>query len=114
MPDALTTSGPEVKHTRALWLLSFAFWTVAFVLNAGSEVIDVVTGDFDDRLWEPILWEGSSNYVWAVLTPFIIIFALRNRFTRENWPRLLLVYLVVMVFFSLVHVGGASIPLVPN
>ena len=101
-----TDTETEIRHTRALWLLSFALWTVAWFLNAGSEIIDVVTGDLSASVWEPVVWEFTSNYAWAVLTPFIVIFALRHRLSRSNWAKMLPLYLLAMVLFSIAHVAG--------
>ncbi|MEE9244912.1 MAG: histidine kinase [Gemmatimonadota bacterium] len=100
-----TDDTSQIRHSRALWLLSFAVWTVIGLLSSGSEVIDVLTGDTNASIWEPVLWELSSTYTWALLTPFIVIFTLRHKFTRIRWPKVLPLHVLAMVLFSIAHVG---------
>ena len=40
-------------------------------------MIDIITGDASDVVWEVIVWECTSNYTFAFLTPFTVDLGLR-------------------------------------
>ena len=89
-----------------LWALSFALWTVEGLFGAASEVMDVVVrGRIDAAAWEVFVWEISSAYAFAILTPLLVHFTLRFRFTLSRWSASLGLHLVAMLVFSLAHVG---------
>lgn len=89
-----------------IWALSFGVWIVIWLLNAGSEIIDVVTGDQDYPYWEPIVWEMTSTLAIAILGPFLIEFALRVRVSTVGRAVAIPGHLVGMALFSLLHVAG--------
>ena len=70
-----------------IWVLCFGVWLVSWLLNSGSEIIDVVTGDQDFPYWEPITWEMTSTLAIAILAPFVIEFALRVRISTVGRVR---------------------------
>ena len=90
----------------SVWALSLSAWFLLGLLNSGSEVIDVITGDRDAALWEPITWEMTSTMTFGLLTPFLITFALRVRFARTSSAVTIGGHVVAMVLFSFLHVGG--------
>ena len=88
-----------------VWATSIAFWLVLGLVNAGSEVIDIVTGRQSAGFWEPVTWELTSSFAFALITPFLIEFALRVRFAPARaavWAA----HALALVAFSLLHVGG--------
>ncbi len=89
-----------------IWALCFGAWIVLWLLNAGSEIIDVATGDQEFPYWEPIVWEMTSTLAMALLTPFLIEFALRVRFSTTGRAVATAGHLLAMPLFSLLHVGG--------
>ncbi len=89
-----------------VWAISFGFWTVAAILNSASEVIDIITGDASDAVWEVIVWECTSNYTFAFLTPFTVDLGLRLHAGRLGLWRAGVGHASLMVAFSLAHVGG--------
>ena len=70
-------------RTPAVWGLSFAVATIMGLLNAGSEVVNLIARGGNYDVWEPITWELTSNYSFALLVPFVIEFALRVRPPRS-------------------------------
>ncbi len=106
MSTVTSPTAAPARHSVALWLVSFGYWTVEGLLNSGSEIIDVVTGDIDATIWEPAVWELTSSYAFALLTPFLVVFAWRHRFARATWRRTLALYLPAMIAFVLLHVAG--------
>lgn len=89
-----------------LWLLNLGFWTLVGVMNSASEIIDIVTGDWQAQYWEPVVWEMSSQYAYALLCPLLIAFALRFPFTRHTWGRILPLHFGALIAFSLLHIGA--------
>jgi sensor histidine kinase YesM len=89
----------------AVWALSFALATVAGALNAGSAVVQLLTHGGRARVWEPISWELTSNYSFALLLPFVIEFALRVQPSRHPPSVVIPAHAAGVVLFSVVHVG---------
>ncbi len=105
----MPSGSPEpIRHSWPLWGLSFGYFTISGIFNSASEVIDVVTGDTTASVWEPIVWEMSSQYAFAILTPFLVTFTLHPavRFALRTWPSALLSHLAAMVAFSVGHVAA--------
>ena len=106
MPDSTSHPATYARHSWTLWLVSIGYWTLEGLLNSGSEIIDVITGDIAATPVEPVVWELTSSYTFALLTPFLVLFAWRHRFERVRWLPTLALYLAVMIVFVLLHVGG--------
>ena len=87
-----------------IWALSLGVWLVSWALNAGSEIIDVVTGDQEYPFWEPITWEMTSNLAIAILAPFLIEFALRVRISTVGRRVAISAHVGGLALFSLLHV----------
>ena len=92
--------------TPAIWALSFSVGGVIGLLNAGSEIIDVITGGEGTPLWQPVAWELTSNLTIAFLVPFVVEFALRFRFVTLGRGAALIAHAGAMVGFWLLHVAG--------
>lgn len=90
----------------AVWGLSFAVATILGLLNAGSEVMNLITEGGSYALWEPITWELTSNYSFAMLVPFLIAFALRVRPSRSRMVLVVSGHALAVVLFTLLHVGS--------
>jgi hypothetical protein len=63
----------------------FAVWTTVALLFAGQFYL------YDSILSE-LRWSALIWYLWALLTPLVLLVARRFRFTRESWPRALAVH----------------------
>ena len=92
-------------RTPAVWGLSFAVATILGLLNAGSEVVNLIAGGGNYGVWEPITWELTSNYSFALLVPFVIEFALRVRPSRSRMTLLVPGHALAIILFTLLHVG---------
>ncbi|HEX8197667.1 MAG TPA: histidine kinase [Pyrinomonadaceae bacterium] len=54
-------------------------------------------------LWRHVFLSQAIIYSWAILSPLIIFFAKRFRFSKRNWWRLLPAHFVAAVVFLLLH-----------
>jgi hypothetical protein len=92
---------------RRLWLFSFVFWSVLGLFNSASELIDAIDQGSRHSLWEPVVWEMTSTYAFALLFPGIVSLSLARRLTGP--PRTVIPalgwHLLAMVVVSAGHVG---------
>jgi two-component sensor histidine kinase len=96
-----------VLRSPLFWGCNLGLWTISGLLNSGSAVIDLLTDHPGEHgLWEPVLWELSSNYTFALLTPMVVELALRARPSRIGTPRTVIAHGLGALVFSLLHVGG--------
>jgi len=94
------------KHRR---VVEVAFWGTLLMLNTVMNTL-VVIADFrrmgdDTAAWKPVVWEGTSTVMIAVLIPLIVWFTHRLR-RHFDWRHALLIHLVATIPFCLAHVGG--------
>jgi signal transduction histidine kinase len=90
-----------------LWLFSLVFWSVLGLFDAASEVIDAIDHGSRHSLWEPVVWEMTSSFAFALLFPAIVALALARRLTgppRTAIPALGW-HLLAMLVVSAAHVG---------
>jgi hypothetical protein len=96
---------PAPYRSLSVWAVSAGGWLILGALNSGSELIDLLTGNSSARAWEPIVWEYSSALAFAVLTPFVISFALRVRFRSHSRLVALASHGLAALAFSWLHVA---------
>lgn len=83
------------------------FWLVVFSVSA---LTNSVTRTMDaERLgtevrWEHLLWETTSAASALLLMPVLVWFTRRFPLTWQDWRRLLVVYLLASVAYSVAHV----------
>jgi hypothetical protein len=94
-----------LRH-RQLW--EAGMWSGFFVVNwlAGTWVawLEIERHGLGFALWEPLLWEGSSNLVQLLLIPLILAWDRRFPLERGRIRRHLPAHAVFTVPFSLLHV----------
>lgn len=87
--------------------LEVGFWLLVFGVTA---VANTVTRMMDaERFgmalgWEPLLWESSSALSMLLLIPVLVWFTARFPLSWRDWRRLLAIYLLASVAFSVAHV----------
>lgn len=88
------------------------FWVAIIAFNAGANsVLALIESNrygLGYRVWEPVLWEGSSALLWLVLLPLIVGFTRRFPFHWDTWRRQLPWHLLASVVVSVVHVLGMT------
>jgi len=84
-------------------------WAGFFSVNWAAGVwvvwLEVQRLQLDVALWEPMLWEGSSNLVQFLLIPMILAWDRRFPLERGRIRASLLAHALFTVPFSLAHVG---------
>lgn len=99
---------PLFERYQRRW--EIAYWliraSIVVILNATSVVMEYQRRGEALPIWQPFVWEGSSQLMTLALLPLII-------FANQRWPirigllrRHLLIHLAGSVLFSLAHVGG--------
>ena len=96
-----------LRHRRAhevgLWA---AFFLVNFIVNSVVVWLDLQKMGFDTPRWEPVVWEGTSGLVLALLIPVMLAFDQRFPIQRGRIGRGLAAHALFTVPWSLLHVGG--------
>lgn len=71
------------------------FWIVIFVITVGPQIIDPRRGRIPET-WV-LLHEGLEYLMWMVLTPAIFWLARRYNLERDDWRRVLVLHVAVIV-----------------
>lgn len=99
-----------VSHRVRRWLSLFGLWTLTGLTYTGAQYIAYVE---NNRQWPTVymfpvltpmvLWNLSAFYLWAVLSPLIILFARRFPIEGARRWRNLLFHIPAAAFFILLH-----------
>ena len=95
-----------------LWqsVIEPALWAVFFcgqaALNSVTVWLDIERAHLDQQfaLWQPVVWEWSSNLVLLALVPAVIAFERRYPLNWVTWRAHWRWHLLASVAFSVVHV----------
>jgi len=71
--------------------------------NTFTHLADSARGGHPLRIWEPTVWEVSSNFVNWLLVPLVAWWFAHFPFNRETWWRSVPAHVVGAVAFSLTH-----------
>lgn len=108
----MTQTPPDLSPATArkilLWRMAFFAVLLAAVSldNAYTAVADHARAGNPLPLWQPMVWEFSSNLVIWLLIPVLAWWLAKFPLTRPGWWRSLPVHLLATVLFSLVHTEG--------
>jgi hypothetical protein len=80
-----------------------ALLALAALENTFTALADSARGGHPLRVWEPTVWEVSSNSMTWVLVPLMAWWLVHFPFTRETWWRSVPAHVVGAVVFSLTH-----------
>ena len=87
------------------WALIFAAWTfVVVTFSVQAYVFAVVRGRTDSFLHE-FLVASSDWYIWAALTPLVLLLCRRFRITSQNWLSAVPVHLVAGIVISFLQLA---------
>jgi hypothetical protein len=99
-----------LRHRRAfeigLWAI---FFGVNFLANTVVVWLDLEKMGFDVPRWKPVVWEGTSGLVMALLIPAMLAFDRRFPLQRGEAMRSLAAHMLFTVPWSLAHVGGMTL-----
>jgi two-component system, LytTR family, sensor kinase len=86
----------KVSFWRSLGVALLCWTAIGVILGWGLYV-----DDRDRANYLPyahyFVWEAAEAYSWAILTPFLFVFARRYPFQRERWPLRLLQYTLLIL-----------------
>ncbi|MEQ8801975.1 MAG: LytTR family DNA-binding domain-containing protein, partial [Haliea sp.] len=83
------------------WIIVY---TVSAVFNSITEVMEIQRRGLDIAPWEPVVWESTSALSFLLLIPALVILTRRTSLQVNNWRRVLFIYLLASVAYSLGHV----------
>jgi len=96
-----------LQHRRAFeagwWAV---FFLVNFVANTVVVWLDLEKMGFDVPRWKPVVWEGTSFLVLALMLPILLAFDRRFPIARGSVGRGIVAHALFTVPWSLMHVGG--------
>ncbi|MDX1570860.1 MAG: LytTR family DNA-binding domain-containing protein [Xanthomonadales bacterium] len=87
-------------------LLWVGFFMIQWIANVWVIVFDIERVDLDVRVWEIIVWEGSSGLMFGLLIPLLLAFDRAFPLRLDRWRRGVLAHLLFTVPFSVAHVVG--------
>lgn len=110
MPDASNDLSRDWLHRYLPWRRWFevGFWVVHFLFAAAVNSVivnlDVSRAQLGFAVWEPVVWEWSSNLVLLLMVPAVIAFERRFPIHFGTLRRSLPWHIPGAVVFSVVHV----------
>src|SRR5436309_11152009 len=98
--------GNKVTFSWKLWAGSFALWSAYSLLFSGSIWLWLTSAGHAEPYWGKQMFIPLLNHwINALLTPIVLIFALRHPIRRTHWYSALLGHFVGMLFFTAVHMA---------
>ena len=108
-PAAVPDAPIAANHTWFLWVASFSVFT--FVALAGTFTIWELyrTTGSPMPFFQNMGLQLSQTLSYALLAPFVFVFALRYPLRLDNWKDRLLLYVAIALLFSAAHVAMRAI-----
>jgi sensor histidine kinase YesM len=98
--------GERVRFSWKLWAASFALWTAYSLLYSGSMALWLRSaGHPEPYVGRPLFVPLLNHWINALLTPFVLVFALRHPFRRAQWYWALLAHFAGMMLFTAMHMA---------
>src|ERR1044072_9844376 len=88
-------------HLRRRWV--FLGWTIIGIFFVGRNIASAVSRSAPINWHRAVIFEFTSWYIWALLTPFIFWYARRFPLTREKSLRNGVALLLFGVFITAFH-----------
>lgn len=106
-PNAGTRLSRYLKHRRR-WEagLMATFFLLQAAFNSVVAIMDGQRAGSGAALWEPPVWEFSSNLMLIALMPLLLAADRRFPLQNEAWRRSLCAHLLASIAYSLLHVLG--------
>src|SRR4051794_20574648 len=93
--------GEKVTFSWKLWAASFALCTAYSLLYSGSASLWLRSaGHPEPYLGRPLFVPLLNHWINALLTPFVLVFALRHPIRRARWYWALLAHFAGMMLFT--------------
>ncbi|KAA8918134.1 LytTR family transcriptional regulator [Xanthomonas sontii] len=105
-------SGASAYSRFQPWRRSFeiGFWVALTLINAIANsvtvLIDIRNTGLHFAAWEPVVWEWSSQLMFLLIVPLVVLLTRRYPLHWDTWRRRLPGYLLGSVALSVLHVVG--------
>lgn len=88
------------------WALIFAGWTLIVVTFSVQAYVFAVSRNRPDSFRHEFLVASTEWYVWAALTPVVLLLCRKFRITSHSWPRMVLLHLAASVVVSFLQLAA--------
>jgi two-component system, LytTR family, sensor kinase len=98
--------GEKIRFSWKLWAVSFALWTAYSLLYSGSWSLWLRSAGRPQPYWSNHIFVPLLNHwINALLTPLVLVFALRHPIRRARWHLLLVCHFAGMLLFTAAHMA---------
>src|SRR3954463_2588194 len=98
--------GEKMRFSWKLWAVSFALWTAYSLLYSGSIALWLRSAGHPEAYWgKPMFVPLLNHWINALLTPFVLVLALRHPIPRARWYWALLAHFAGMMLFTAMHMA---------
>src|SRR3954451_23662437 len=98
--------GEKIRFSWKLWAVSFALWTAYSLLYSGSISLWLRSAGPPEPYWGMQMFVPLLNHwINALLTPVVLVFALRHPIQRSRWYGALLGHFAGMMLFTATHMA---------
>jgi two-component system LytT family sensor kinase len=87
------------------WALIFAAWTLIVLTFSVQAYVFAVARGKPDIFWHEFLSASSDWYIWAALTPLVLLLCRRFRITSQNWHSAVPLHIVAGIIVSFVQLA---------
>ncbi|HWS19017.1 MAG TPA: histidine kinase [Candidatus Elarobacter sp.] len=87
------------------WALILAAWTLIVLTFSVQAYVFAVARGRPDNFWHEFLSASSDWYIWAALTPLVLLLCRRFRITPQNWRSTVPIHLAAGVVISFLQLA---------
>jgi two-component system LytT family sensor kinase len=98
--------GEKIRFSWKLWAVSFALWTAYSLLYSGSISLWLRSAGHPEPYWGKQMFVPLLNHwINALLTPVVLVVALRHPIRRSHWYWALPAHFTGMILFTAAHMA---------
>ena len=94
------------KRRSLTWALIFAGWTLIVLTFSVQAYVFALSRNRPDSFRHEFLVASTDWYVWAALTPVVLLLCRKFRITSQNWPRMVLLHLAAGLVVSFLQLAA--------
>jgi two-component system LytT family sensor kinase len=98
--------GEKIRFSWKLWAVSFGLWTAYSLLYSGSIFLWMRSAGHPEPYWgKPMFVPLLNHWINALLTPVVLVLALRHPIRRARWYWALMAHFAGMILFTATHMA---------
>src|SRR5215467_14810249 len=99
-----TVTSARTKNA-VTWALIFLAWTLIVLTFAVQSYVFAVSRNRPDSFRHEFLVASTEWYVWAALTPAVLLLCRKFRITPKNWIRTVPLHVIASMVISLLQLA---------